>query len=461
MTEQAASNAQIDRSPIRQRPVAAYVVSTFCVTAAAAAQITALGKFVFDMTQREIDLGFLGLAQFIPAAMLVVVAGPVADRFDRRRVVQLALVFELGCALGLAWVVHRGADSLPSILALVFGLGVGRAFATPASRALPADLVERRLLPRVIPLTSLAWQSGVIVGPVMGGLLYVVNPALPFVATALLLGLGAVAMFAVQVLDSAQASHVAQAAHVVSSVSRLHEAREGFRVVRRTPMLLGAISLDLFAVLFGGAVELLPAIVQTRLGAGAAGLGWLRAAGGIGAAAVTLCLASRPLKRHVGNTLFTVVAIFGSATVVLGFTRNYWIAFLMMFVLSGADAISVFIRSTLTPLIVPDHVRGRVMAVEAVFIGASNELGAFESGALGQAIGAPASIAFGGFATIGVVAAFTVLFPSLRRIDRFDDLIDPANSGLFDPAQGLEQPEMDVDRPGSAAATLESGNPLQ
>jgi len=418
VSEQAAPSAQSDRSPIRQRPVAAYVLSTFCVTAAAAAQITALGKFVFDLTHREIDLGFLGLAQFIPAALLVVVAGPVADRFDRRRVVQLALLFEVACALGLAWVVHREADTLPAILALVFGLGVGRAFATPASRALPANLVERRLLPRVIPLTSLAWQSGVIVGPVMGGLLYVVDPVLPFIATAVLLGLGALAMFAVRVLDTAPV------AQVVSSASRLHEAREGFRVVRRTPMLLGAISLDLFAVLFGGAVELLPAIAQTRLGAGAAGLGWLRAAGGIGAASVTLCLASRPLRRHVGNTLFTVVAIFGSATVVLGFTHNYWIAFLMMFVLSGADAVSVFIRSTLTPLIVPDHVRGRVMAVEAVFIGASNELGAFESGALGQAIGAPASIAFGGFATIGVVAAFTLLFPSLRRIDRFEDLVD-------------------------------------
>ena len=256
-----------ERSPIRQRSVAAYVLSTFCVTMAAAAQITALGKYVFDLTHREIDLGFLGLAQFVPAALLVVVAGPIADRFDRRRIVQIALVFQVACALGLARIVHDGTDSLVGILTLVFGLGIGRAFATPASRALPANLVEARLLPRVIPLTSLAWQSGIIVGPVTGGLLYVVDPALPFVATGALLGLGALAMFAVRVRPEPPRTHIE------STASRLHEAREGFRVVRRTPILLGAISLDLFAVLFGGAVELLPAIAEQRLGAGAAGLG--------------------------------------------------------------------------------------------------------------------------------------------------------------------------------------------
>ena len=187
-------------------------------------------------------------------------------------------------------------------------------------------------------------------------------------------------------------------------------------------MLLGAISLDLCAVLFGGAVALLPAIAEERLGVGPAGLGWLRAAGGIGASLVTICLAIRPLRRRVGSTLFFVVGVFGAATVGLGLTRSFWIAFAMMLVLSGADAVSVFIRSTLVPLVTPDEVRGRVLAVESVFIGASNELGAFESGVLGQAIGASGSIVFGGVATMVVVVVFARLFPALRHVDRFEDL---------------------------------------
>jgi predicted MFS family arabinose efflux permease len=204
-----------------------------------------------------------------------------------------------------------------------------------------------------------------------------------------------------------------------SARAGLNEAFEGLRFIRRSPVLLGAISLDLFAVLFGGAVALLPAIATDRLHVGAEGLGWLRAAGGIGAAATTVVLARRPVHRNVGRVLLIVVSIFGAFTIVLGATRIYAVAFVAMAVLSGADAISVFIRSTLVPLITPFDKRGRVLAVESVFIGASNELGAFESGVAGQILGSAGAIVLGGAATLVVAGTYWVVFPSLRNVDHF------------------------------------------
>jgi hypothetical protein len=205
--------------------------------------------------------------------------------------------------------------------------------------------------------------------------------------------------------------------------ARLREAFEGLRIVRRQPILFGAISLDLFAVLFGGALALLPAIAEDRLGVGAVGLGWLRAAGGIGAALVTIALARRPLGRAVGRRLLVAVAAFGVFTVVLGVTRSFAVAFVAMAVLSGADAISVFIRATLVPLATPEAARGRVLAVENVFIGASNELGAFESGVAGQALGTAPAIVLGGLATLTIAGAWWLFFPGLRDVDRFEDAV--------------------------------------
>jgi predicted MFS family arabinose efflux permease len=192
--------------------------------------------------------------------------------------------------------------------------------------------------------------------------------------------------------------------------------------VRSRPILFGAISLDLFAVLFGGAVALLPAIAEDRLGVGSVGYGWLRAAPGIGAVIVTALLAIRPVRRRVGTTLLIAVAVFGAATVVLGITHNYVVAFAALLILAGADAVSVFIRATIVPLATPDEMRGRVMAVENVFIGASNELGAFESGVAGALLGVGPAVWLGGLLTIGVVGVTSAVFPDLRGIDRFEDL---------------------------------------
>ena len=205
----------------------------------------------------------------------------------------------------------------------------------------------------------------------------------------------------------------------------LREALLGFRFIRRQPVLLGAISLDLFAVLFGGAVALLPAIAEDRLGAGAVGLGWLRAAGGIGAAIVTLLLAFRPVQRRVGRVLLVAVAVFGAVTVLLGTTRSYAVAFIALAVLAGADSVSVFIRATLVPLATPPELRGRVLAVENVFIGGSNELGAFESGVAGQILGAPGAIVVGGIATVAIATGWWFGFPALREVDRFPEPSEP------------------------------------
>jgi MFS family permease len=397
--------------------------STFCSSAGALALVTALGKQVFDMTGREIDLGLLGLAEFAPAALLVLLTGALADRHDRRRLGAIgALVEAVGALLLIVYL-----NSNPTAVGPIFGVavlyGAGRAFAAPAVRALPADVVSPARLPWLVARWSAVFQLAFIVGPVLGGTLYVVGPLAPYLAAMALFLSSSVLILLVRVPKRVQHElKVAERAEEPESPTareRLHQALEGLRFVRRQPILLGAISLDLFAVLFGGAVALLPAIAEDRLGVGAVGFGWLRAAVGIGAGAVTLVLARHPITRRVGRTLLVAVAVFGAGTIVLGVTHSYVIAFSALLVLSGADALSVFIRSTLVPLVTPRATRGRVLAVETVFIGASNELGAFESGVAGQLLGPAAAVALGGVATIAIAGVWWTLFPALRRVDRF------------------------------------------
>jgi predicted MFS family arabinose efflux permease len=384
----------------------------FCASAAAMGGVTALGKQVYDLTGRELDLGLLGLAEFAPAALLVLVTGAVADRFDRRRVVFVAALGEAAAALTLAWYAATDPTSAVPIFAIVLAFGAARAFVAPSSRALPSTMVAPERLPWLVARHSGTWQLAIIVGPVLGGVLYAIEPSYAYLGMAGLLIIAAIAILGVDVMP-----HAEPAAEV--GEQHLQDAMEGLRFIRRNPLLLGAIALDLFAVLFGGAIALLPAIADEQLGVGAVGLGWLRAAGGIGAAIVTLGLALRPITRRIGRTLLLAVAMFGAWTIVLGVTRSYAVAFIAMAVLSGADSISVFIRATLVPLATPEHMRGRVLAVENVFIGASNELGAFESGVAGQALGAPGAIVLGGTATLVVAAVWWTRFPVLRDMDRF------------------------------------------
>ncbi|MEY2570931.1 MAG: hypothetical protein QOE63_1281 [Acidimicrobiaceae bacterium] len=396
----------------------ALLINDLCAAAAAFAGVTALGKLVYDITGSKLDLGLLGLVEFAPAAVLVLVTGAVADRYDRRVVAAIGSLGEAVVALLLAVHVGRHPDGIAVILGLVLVFGIARSFVAPASRALPVNIVEPEHLPWLVPRYSAMWQAAVIVGPVIGGSTYAIDPRYPFYAMAALAVVAAISIMFVQVRPAAVVVEVAEPR------GGLHDALEGLRFIRGQPVLLGAISLDLFAVLFGGAVALLPAIATDRLHVGAVGFGWLRAAGGIGAALTTIALARRPLDRHVGRVLLIVVAMFGVFTIVLGATTSYVVAFIAMAALSGADAVSVFIRATLVPLATPDDKRGRVGAVENVFIGASNELGAFESGVAGQALGTVGAVVLGGVATIAIACAWWRWFPALRDVDAFPKRVE-------------------------------------
>ncbi len=398
------------------RGVPLLLTTTALTTIGILAQTTALGIFVYDLTGRELDLGLIGLAEFLPTALFAPLVGPLADRFDRRRVAAFGLTGEALCAIALALYIRSEPTSVWPIFLIVIGFGLARAVVAPAIRALPADLAGLRLA-RVVPLSSATWQAGVIVGPVIGGFLYAGAPWWPFLVAAILIGTGVVLVSLVP--------HVARPPVVAAPgvMGPIREAVEGLRFVRRNPILLGTMSLDLFAVLFGGVVALLPAYAEKRLGVGAVGLGWLRAAGGIGGAVMTLTLAVRPVRRHVGRVLLLAVGAFGVGTLVLGLTRSFVVAFLALAFLQAADSISVFIRATLVPLVTPPSMRGRVLATENVFIGASNELGAFESGVAGQLLGVVGAILTGGVATIAIVVLWWWKFPALRDVDRFSDVV--------------------------------------
>ena len=416
-------------SPFRDRSVRLLLAVTFTSSVGVFAQATALGKLVYDVSGRELDLGLLGLAEFLPAALLVLVTGAVADRFDRRRVAAAALAGEAVCAIALARYAATGPSAVGPIFAVAFVYGVARAFVAPSTRALPANVAPPGTLPRVTATNSGAWQAALIVGPVLGGFLYAAGPVWPFVAAGALGLVAAVLALLIRPLASEGPTAVSDAESEGSAEGEgggrrggLQGALDGLRYVRRTPILLAAVSLDLFAVLFGGAVALLPAIAEERLGVGSVALGWLRAAAGVGAVVVALALARRPIVRRIGRTLLAAVAVFGVATVVLGLTRSFAVAFVALAVLSAADMVSVFVRATLVPLATPDEVRGRVLAAENVFIGASNELGAFESGVAGEALGVTGAVISGGLLTLGVAAVWWFRFPVLRDLDRFADL---------------------------------------
>lgn len=395
--------------------VKALLASSTILTTGVMLQAAALGKHVFDITDSELSLGLLGLSEFLPAALLVLVTGTVADRLNRKRISLTAQAGEMLCSLLLmAYSLTNPTSAMP-IFAVGVLFGACRAFLAPALRPIAAMIAPDGGLPRVIALYGATWTGAAILGPAMSGFLYAVHPAVAYGTAAVFIAGGMFLLSLVPLPASVTPP-------VPTERPTLRDAVEGLVFIRRTPVLLAAISLDLFAVLFGGAVALLPVIAEEQLGVGDIAYGWLRAAGGIGAALTAIALAARPVRRHVGRKLLVVVALFGVATVVLGTTRTFWIAFVAVLVANAADMVSVFIRSSLVPLVTPDEKRGRVSAVENVFIGASNELGAFESGVVSSLVGTPATVIGGGVATIAIAGTWWLAFPSLRRIDRFEDL---------------------------------------
>jgi MFS family permease len=415
------STSQATPSPLTTRqvwqsvPVRRLLICNGVLYSGIALQATALLKQAYDITGRKSDLGWMGLAEFLPIILLVLVTGSVADHFNRKAIALVTVSAEVVTSAALMFYALTKPTSVVPLFGIAFAFGIARAFQAPAMRAMPPMVAPAGALPKVIALYSAVWTGAIIVGPAVGGFLYAVDPWVAYLGATVLI-------FSSALVLSVQTFVREPLPPDPDNRPTLRTAVEGLVFIRRTPVLLAAIALDLFAVLFGGAVALIPVIAKDRLGVGDVAYGWLRAAPGFGAAAMALVMAARPVRRHVGKTLLTVVAVFGIGTVVLGMTRNYAVAFLALVVLSAADMVSVFIRGSLVPLVTPDEKRGRVLAVESVFIGASNELGAFESGMVAQAIGTSATVIGGGVATIAVVGIWWFAFPSLRSIDRFEEL---------------------------------------
>ncbi|MDO8390611.1 MAG: MFS transporter [Actinomycetota bacterium] len=400
---------------LRYGGVRALLVANGVLFTGVALQATALGLQAYSITGREADLGWIGLCEFLPAALLVLVTGTVADRLDRKKIALVAIAGEVLCGIALLLYATSSPTEVWPLFVIAFFYGVARAFLAPATRPMPAMVAPEGGIPRVVAMYSATWTGATILGPAMSGLLYAWHPAIAYGASTTMIVVAAVLLAGLKFLRQPDRAEAGERPTFRSAI-------EGLVFVRRTPILLAAIGLDLFAVLFGGAVALLPAIAEQRLGVGQVAYGFLRAAPGVGAALMAVFLAFKPLRRHIGRGLLLAVTVFGVATIVLGVTRSYTLAFVALVILAGADMVSVYIRGSLVPLVTPDEKRGRVMAVENVFIGASNELGAFESGIVAQAVGTPATVIGGGIATIAIAGIWWVAFPPLRNVDRFEDL---------------------------------------
>jgi len=414
-TEAAAPLEMTTRQVLRFGGVRSLLIANGVLFTGVSLQAAALGLQAYTITGRTADLGWIGLCEFLPAALLVLVTGSVADRFNRKTVALFAIGGEVLCAVALTlYALSDPTEVWPLFIIAVF-YGVSRAFLAPSTRPMPAMVAPEGGIPKVIAMYSATWTGATILGPALSGLLFAISPWVAYLGSTVLIAYSAVLIGGVKFQRQPDRPKADERPTFRSAI-------EGLVFVRRTPILLAAIGLDLFAVLFGGAVALLPAIADERLGVGEVAYGFLRAAPGIGAAMMAVFLAFKPLRRHIGRGLLIAVFVFGVATVALGVTQSYAVAFAALLVLAGADMVSVYIRGSLVPLVTPDEKRGRVMAVENVFIGASNELGAFESGIVAQAFGTPATVIGGGVATIAVVGVWWLFFPSLRKIDRFEDL---------------------------------------
>jgi MFS family permease len=405
---------------LKNRDFTLYLGSRFCASIATQMVIMAVGWQVYHITGRVLDLGLIGLSQFLPFLCLVLFSGHVADQFDRRIIIILGHCSYTLCALLLlsfAWL--KVTTTFP-IFAVLAVLGITRAFQMPASQSFVPNIVPVASLRNALAVNSSANQVATIVGPSVGGILY----AIAEVRFGRNSGAGVVYGAAAFVLMAAIAlvSLIAKRRAPVSrSALSWKTLLQGLHFVWHRKTVLGAISLDLFAVLFGGATALLPAYTRDVLHAGPEVFGYLRAAPGIGAGVTAIWLAFRPISQRVGVTMFAGVGAFGAATVVLGITNVFWVAMAALVVLGIGDMISVFVRSLLVQLQTPDEIRGRVSAVSAVFIGASNELGEFESGVTAAWFGLVPAIVIGGAATILVTVLWArVLFPGLWRMQTFE-----------------------------------------
>ncbi|MGI4777666.1 MAG: MFS transporter [Janthinobacterium lividum] len=393
---------------IRERPFMRMWTARLFGTAASQMLLVAIGWHMYDLTGSAWDLGLVGLYQFVPALVLALYAGHVVDRHHRGRIV--AACFAVQGLVGLALLTaHVGQhDSRALLLVLSVVLGAVRAFQMPAQQALTPMLVPPVMLPRAMAFSSAGMQGAIIGGPALGGLLFAMGTGVVYGASVLLFAIGGVLVVQLKYAQPARMREPVTMATIFAGVDFIW---------RRKPVL-GAVSLDLFAVLLGGAVALLPIYAKDILHTGAWGMGLLRSAPAVGALLTSIVLTRRPIERHVGRTLLIAVALFGLCMVVFGISQSFVISLIALAVSGGADMVNVVIRQTLVQLETPDAMRGRVSAVNSIFIGASNQLGEFESGATAALLGPVGSVVLGGVGTIAVAATWVKLFPSLAKRDR-------------------------------------------
>ncbi len=373
-------------------------------------QIYAISRRTLDVGSSALNVSLIGLITFGPLLLLALPAGEAVDRHDRRRVLLFCFAGEGAAVAVLAILAFTHMASVPLLLALALAFGSSRAFFSPAMSALGPMLVPRHLLPRAIAWNSLAWQSASIAGPALGGLLVAISPGAAYSATLVLYCAAAISLLAIRRDTRPE----------VQPGSRLALVKEGLSYVWTHRVIFGAISLDLAAVILGGAEALLPAFARDVLKVGPPGFGLLRASPAVGATLVGIFLATHPVRRRAGLTMFIGVGLFGAGTVVFGASHWLWLSSAALIVLGGADMMSVFVRTTLVQLMTPDAMRGRVGAVSGLFIGASNELGEFESGLAARLLGLVRAAVFGGVGALAVTGLWAWWFPGLRKADRLE-----------------------------------------
>jgi MFS family permease len=372
-------------------------------------QAVALGWFVYAQTGSAFSLGLIGLAQFLPSIPLLALAGYAADHYDRRKVVALSQTLQAIGALGLYLCVHFAPDRMIPIYVMAMIISGARSFSLPATASLLPNIVARAQFPQAVAFSSSSMQFAAMVGPAVGGFAYALMDSQIFLALVFLPAAAAVLIFTVK---------APVATPPASSGSAWQKAVAGFVYVRTNQIILGTMTLDLFAVLLGGVTALLPIFAQDILHVGPAELGILRSGPTFGALLVGIALTYLPVDRRAGPTMLWSVAVFGFATILFGLSTNFWLSLAALIVIGGSDMVSLVIRQTMIQMATPDAMRGRVSAVNSVFVGASNQLGSFEAGTMASIFGAASASVIGGFGTLAVVIAATFLFPALRKADR-------------------------------------------